>query len=250
MSTTGYNTQQFNATNSKFDFYSGSQITVWFGNILIDDINSIQWVRTQNKMPLYGYASQLFDGVADGIVMIQGTFTINFRQQGYLSAIMDSIKGLYNTLAPTDALSKTSFDKNSWPVIKQLIAGHLKNGTFGPKTIQDIQDLGNSPDFFDTVKLYEDVIWGDKQDLDPVTDGVDVSQSIDIPRGFNILISYGNPSHADTTTLADNMQSTTKSIVGVHLTGESQMIRVGGQPIQEQYSFIARNTDSFIGTSR
>ena len=55
---------------NKFDHYSGSQIGVWFGNVYIDDINSIQWTRQQSKKPLYGYASQNFDAVANGTVII------------------------------------------------------------------------------------------------------------------------------------------------------------------------------------
>lgn len=235
---------------NKFDFYSGSQITVWFGNILLDDINSIQWVRTQGKMPIYGYASQLFDTVANGTVIIQGSFTINFRQTGYLSAVVDSIKSLYKVLAPDDPTGKQQFDQTKWPVIKNLISSHLKNGTFGPSSIAEIQELGNSENFFDLAKVYEDAIWGARDERAPALDAPDVKQSKDIPGGFNILISYGNPSSSEARTMRDNMQSTTKSLTGVHLLGEAQRIEVGGQPIQEQYNFIARNTDEFLGTSR
>ena len=235
---------------NKFDFYSGSQITVWFGNILIDDINSIQWVRTQSKMPIYGYASQLFDAVADGIVVIQGSFSVNFRQQGYISAVIDNISNLYKVLAPDDPTGKQQFDQTKWPVIKDLIASHLRNGTFGPSSMAEIQELGNNPDFFDLAKGYEDTIWGSDDVGDTSQDPPDIKQSSDIPGGFNILISYGNPSHKETSTLNDHMQSTTKTLVNVHLMGESQLIQVGGQPIQEQYNFIARDSDQFIGTSR
>jgi hypothetical protein len=247
MSTTTQNQELF---INKFDFYSGSQITIWLGNILIDDINSIQWVRTQGKMPIYGYASQLFDSVAKGTVIIQGSFTINFRQQGYLAAVLDNISSLYKTLAADDPTGKRQFDQTKWPVIKDLIAAHLKNGTFGPSSVAEIQELGNSQDFYSLAKVYEDSIWGERDSRAPTLEPPDVKQSLDIPGGFNIMISYGNPSQNQTTTLRDHMQSTTKTLVGVHLMGESQMIQVGGQPIQEHYSFIARNTDEFIGTSR
>jgi hypothetical protein len=251
MSTQGYYNQSQDQFINKFDFYSGSQITIWFGNILIDDINSIQWVRTQGKMPIYGYASQLFDAVADGTVVIQGSFAINFRQSGYISAVLESITTLYKVLAPDDPTGKQQFDQTKWPVIKDLIASHLRNGTFGPSSIAEIQELGNSENFFDLAKVYEDTIWGASDARNPaLINAPDVKQSMAIPGGFNILISYGNPSHTETNTLRDHMQTTTKSLVGVHLLGEAQMIQVGGQPIQEQYNFIARNTDEFMGTSR
>jgi len=252
-----------NQVINKFDFYSGSQANIWFGNILIDDINSIQWVRSQGKMPIYGYASQLFDAVAVGTVVVQGTFSINFRQRGYLPAIINEISGLYKILAPDDPSGKKQFDQTKWPVIRGLVQMHLKNGTFGPQSIIEIQELGNNENFFELAKDYENLIWGigpandytSEKDIQQVSENTsswdppDVKQAKDIPGGFNILITYGSQSQ-EAETLSDHMQSTTKSLTGVHLIGESQLVQVGGQPIQEHYSFIARNTDEFIGTSR
>jgi hypothetical protein len=254
MGTTGYYSSNIDPIVNKFDFYSGSQITVWFGNIWLDDINSIQWVRTQNKMPIYGYASQMFDSVANGIVTIQGTFTINFRQRGYIQAIMDNIKVLYQAFVPDSADAKSPYDSSTWSTVKDLIALHLKNGTFGPKSVQEIQELGNSTNFFEQAKLYESVIWGDTGLINPDKtreySAADMMQASELPDGFNIMITYGNPSQNDLQTMRDHMQSTTKSLIGVHLVGESQIIQVGGQPVQEQYSFIARSTDEYIGTTR
>jgi len=234
----------------RFDFYSGSQITVWFGNIFIDDISSIQWSRTQNKVPIYGYASQLFDAVASGIVIIQGSFVVNFRQQGYMSAIMSGIKTLYQSFGTNSSYSKAQ-NEDTWPMVTSMINTHLRNGTFGPQTVQEMIDLGNSGDFFALAKEYEKIIWDNVGENDkPVRFPSDVQQAKDIPGGFNIMISYGSPSDSDMKTQKDVMQSTTKTLTGVHLTGESQIISVGGQPTQEQYSFIARNSDEFIGSSR
>jgi hypothetical protein len=232
---------------NRFDFYSGSQITVWFGNIMIDDISSIQWVRQQNKMPIFGYASQYFDAVANGIVTIQGSFVINFRQQGYLPAVIQKIKDLYKVYNSGSSESKINASSSQWPVVKELISAHLRNGTFGPQTAQDIQDLGNSPDFFETVKIYEEFIWGNTISSAENTlnyEPPDVKQAKEISDGFNILISYGDPTYTTPKTMTDYMQSTVKMLDHVHLLGQAQMIQVGGQPVQEQYNFIARSTDA------
>lgn len=236
---------------NKFDFYSGSQITVWFGNIFMDDINSIQWARTQNKRPIYGYASQKFDAVAKGTVLTQGNFTINFRQVGYLTAVMEEIKNIYKDITGgKTAEEKAKFNLESWPQVRKLIGHHLKNGTFGPTTSQAMKDLGDSQDFLELAKIYEDTIWGDVTAIDEYGKqreiAADVSQSEIIPNGFNILITYGNTSGSENQTLNSRLQSTTKALNGVHLIGESQAIQVGGQPVQEQYNFIARSTDEYI----
>jgi hypothetical protein len=247
---TGYKDQLEDTLVNKFDFYSGSQISVWFGDIFLDDINSIQWVRTQNKTPIYGYASQMFDAVAKGTVLIQGSFMINFRQQGYIPAIVAVIKNLYEEFRSGDPNKKVQ-NNQSWLTVKNLIALHLQNGTFGPSSAQEIQDLAKNPDFFDLAKEYEKIIWDSVSEKDTaIKFPADVQQSEDIPNGFNIMISYGVPQTTDAQSNLERMRSTTKTLIGVHLVGESQVIQVGGQPVQEQYSFIARNTDDYLGTSR
>ena len=240
---------------NKFDFYSGSQITVWFGDILVDDINSIQWTRVQNKKPIYGYASQQFDAVAKGTILIQGDFSINFRQRGYLSVILDEIKYLYKRYTGNlkdDEIANA--DEGRWKEVRKMIGLHLRNGTFGPTTSEDIRNIGDSPDFMQLAKVYEDVIWGDEAGgMYPEKEAVfpaDVNQSNVIPDGFNILVTYGNVSNSEARTIRDQLQSTTKALNGVHLIGESQVIQVGGQPVLEQYSFIAKDSDKYIGTTR
>lgn len=245
----GYNSPAQQYDINKFSYYSGSQITVWFGDILIDDIVSIQWVRSQSKRPIYGYASQQFDAVANGTVMIQGNFSINFRQSGYLSIVLFEIKKIYSEVSNTE----------SWPVIRSIIGQHLKNGTFGPQTSQEIIDIGNSPDFLSLAKGYESIIWGDDtlitgsmspSDEDESyikTTPADTRQARDIPDGFNILITYGDTSGNSSRTINDYAQSTTKAINGVHIIGDGQVIQTGGQNIIEQYDFIARGTDEYIG---
>ena len=225
--------------STTFSYYSGSQITVWFGNILIDDINSIQWARTQNKMPIYGYASQNFDAIANGAVLIQGQFTINFRQQNYMSYIMKSIKDLYQNYN-----TQQNQDPAVWSTVQNLISQHLKNGTFGPQTAQDIQNLGNSPNFFQLADDYASAVWGSAATQGATISPADIEQANDLPNGFTIQVAYGSQPSVDAQTTIQLMQSTTKTLTGVHILGSSQTIQVGGQPVQEQYSFIARDTDN------
>ena len=229
------------ATFNKFDYYSGSQISVWFGNIFIDDIASIQWQRQQNKKPIYGYASQEFDAVANGTVIIQGSFIINFRQSGFLSMVMQEITDLYNGLTRVE----------NFESVKQIIDMHLRSGTFGPQTADEIEALGNDPDFVKLAASYENIVWND-EDTGPggPTTAPDVQQAITIPTGFDILVNYGSTAGNEHSRYTDYLQSASKTLLGVHLVGESQVIQVGGQSVMEQYDFIARGSDAVTGTSR
>jgi hypothetical protein len=224
---------------NKFDYYSGSQIAVWFGNVFVDDVASIQWQRQQNKKPIYGYASQMFDSVANGTVIIQGSFIINFKQSGFLSMVMDEIQQIYSGVTVVE----------NYEAVQQLVQMHLRMGTFGPKTSEEIVALGNSPDFIAEAAAFENIIWEDVK-KPPTTTGPDVYQPMIMPDGFDILINYGSTSGNEHSRYTDYLQSAEKALLGVHLIGESQVIQVGGQPVMEQYDFIARNTDAVTGTRR
>jgi len=66
------------------DYYSGSQVQVMMGDVLLDAAVGIAFSVQQNKTPVYGYANQYYAFVADGQVFVQGSLTIAFKEAGYL----------------------------------------------------------------------------------------------------------------------------------------------------------------------
>jgi hypothetical protein len=222
-----------------FSYHSGAQISVWFEDIWINDISSISWQYSQEKRPLYGYASTYFDAVARGQVMIQGNFTINFRQRDYISFVINNLRNLATDL-------KTSVSREDqtsrWDAVKPRIASHLRNGTFGPQSLQDVRELGQREDFWDVVDRYEKVLWETLSDQEKERLGApDVLQHEWKPEGFDIQIIYGEVVDKRSETPYDVMSSTTKTLKGVHLVGTSQMIQANGEPIQEGYAFFAKD---------
>lgn len=93
---TSMSPDKFNKRNNyatyKYDYFSGCQSKVYFGDVWVDDIITIQWSSSQNKTPIYGYASQNFDAVARGTFLLEGSLTIAFKEVGYLNAIMNLLK--------------------------------------------------------------------------------------------------------------------------------------------------------------
>jgi len=77
-------------------YFSGSQAGVYIGDVYIDEITSIRYRGTQQKIPIYGYASQLFDRVAPGPFIVEGEFTINFKESAYLWAVLERYEEVIN----------------------------------------------------------------------------------------------------------------------------------------------------------
>jgi len=223
-----------------FSYHSGAQISVWFDDIWVNDISSISWQYSQEKRPLYGYASSYFDAVARGQVMVQGNFTVNFRQEGYIRFVIDNIRRLERAV-------KTSFSASEanerWKKIRPTIASHLKNGTFGPQSYEEIKNLGQSLNFWEDVDAYENIIWESLEDQEKLGPhgSPDMVQHVTQPEGFNIHVIYGEVVDKRSETPYDVMSSTTKVLKGVHLIGSSQIIQANGEPIQEGYAFFARD---------
>lgn len=72
-------------------YFSSIDAEIYFGDLFIDDISSIQYEVVEKVMPIYGYNSLKFDFMLFGNRMIQGEFTINFTKSGWL---LDIIKTL------------------------------------------------------------------------------------------------------------------------------------------------------------
>jgi len=66
-----------------------AQVSVFVGNVWVDDAYRIE-VRDQNQLiPLYGYADKEFTAVAQGKRIVQGSLIINYRYPEYLLAAID-----------------------------------------------------------------------------------------------------------------------------------------------------------------
>jgi hypothetical protein len=178
-----------------YDYYSGADCKVFYGDIWVDDIITIQWSVNQNKTPIYGYASQLFDAVAKGQILVQGTMSVAFKEVGYLNLIqstmeaqrrdagklvarkIDTVRALAdNRLAKFeprltqlgDNSSAPSFSTSFNPVgipevirneetIEQILLGKKA----GQSLSREMQLQNKNRDFEDFAEILEDSIWGD-----------------------------------------------------------------------------------------
>ena len=228
-----------------FSYHTGSQISIWFGDVWVNDISAISWQYSQEKRPLYGYASQHFDAVAKGQVFIQGSFTVNFRSRDYVSYLLNELP----VLAGGKTLGTDADER--WKAIRPVVSQHLKNGTFGPSTQEELRALAESDDFWENADLYERAIWGELEEKDSLGEmriTPDILQYSKRPKGFDITVTYGDMRDSDPQSLYDVLNTTVKTLNGVQLTGTAQVIRANGEPIQEEYSFIAQDMDKNIGT--
>jgi hypothetical protein len=254
--------------NSIVSHNSGNAAAIYIGDIWIDEVSSFSYTTSQDKSPLYGYASQQFDDTAAGHVLVQGQFTINYKEQGYLWLVLRrwfnigaaqtyfSAKGIRDPLLARKAKILTReklgasgdgiggrpiIGSNGTKVSRATVERLLQGRTSRQERYNFYQSLtghataspgtGGDKIFEDIVEAFEDQVWkypGNKQLLEQIRRTDD-----NIFDGFDMYVTFGNYSNP-------KANHTAQKIVGVRLLSQGKSIVIDGNPIQEQYSFIAR----------
>lgn len=237
------------------EYFSGSQVNLYIGDVLIDEANALSISVHQRKRPIYGYASQLFDRVARGTVLVEGQFQINFKESGYLYAVLNRHRALHQN--NTSRIARSPFipatevgvegggarrdgvrgflDRRN---IEAILQDELGGQPLSPEQrIQYWQELAGYASYAGALgftesvfKEFEDAIWSPTGTIGQVR-RVDE----EVLNNFTIYITYGDYNRND------RVNHTARRIDNVHLIGQAQEITINGQPIAEVYSFIARD---------
>jgi hypothetical protein len=250
------------------EYFSSNQCFLYIGDVWVDEVTSMQYVRQQQKTPLYGYASQLFDATSAGHVLVSGSFSINFKEQGYLWAVLrrwhslDSkmldIKGYRDPASAKKARALVMNKRGADPF--NSTGGRPVVGSNGTKisraTIESITkgdasktdrdkfykslagyssfDVGSPQDrtFEDIVEAFEDEVWNTADNADLLNEARNPDNVLF--DNFDAYVVFGNYSNPKS-------NHTVQKIIGIRLTSQGKTIMMNDQPIQEQYSFIARS---------
>lgn len=131
------------------DYFSGAQVGIYIGDIFVDEVTSLTYGVSQERTPIYGYASTLFDAVSLGQVIVTGQFAINFKEAGYLWLVLQRYKALMKGhSSPFVYGSKPNEGEQIVKqTIEQAINGELKQDkrgkAIGGLTVQDYQWLAS-----------------------------------------------------------------------------------------------------------
>lgn len=208
----------------KTHYYSGGQAQVYYDDVFLDEISSLNFTTVTNKTPFYGYSSTYFDTVAKGNILIQGSFVINFVTTNYLSIIAESIRqrkeGILVDVNEDGVLVRPDL---TVPGSRIILKKNMDAFQF-QQAINQIRGLGNREFLQFAQKIQSDK----SQTLSFSND------KFYTLKPFEIFAVFG-----DETDRTSN--HTVKKIKDVYLTAQAQVISSSGEVIQEQYSFIARD---------
>lgn len=208
----------FELNTYKTYYYSGGQAQIYLEDVFLDEVANLTFTTVTNKSPIYGYASERFDTVAKGNMLIQGSFTINFVSAGYLQIVSQIVRE-----GNGDA-------KSDNPDRRDLLLNGVKfreidsSNTFElTQAINQIRGFGNAEFKQLSKEMY------DRKSRSRVLN----AQFYELPP-FDIFAVFGDINDS-------TANHTVRQIKEVYLTGQSQVISSSGEAIMEQYTFIARD---------
>lgn len=91
-------------------YFSSIDAEIYFGDIFVDEVVSISYQTSQNAQPIFGYNSYIYDDIALGARMVNGSFTINFTKSGYMYEVIDTLNALR---ADGSKVKRTSVDSRN-----------------------------------------------------------------------------------------------------------------------------------------
>lgn len=73
------------------EYFSGSDINLYLEDTYLEDAQGLEFALREKVLPIYGYNSYTADSFARGQRIVQGSFTIAFREAGYIYRILERI---------------------------------------------------------------------------------------------------------------------------------------------------------------
>lgn len=231
------------------EYFSGANIKIYFGDILIDEVTSLEYTLTEQIAPIFGFQSYTWDKVARGNRYVQGSFSINFKEVGYLQTAINRLTS--NLKGGQENQTSGYFDKKFWTDNKtkplEVIMSQDKDKKIGS--------------YYSMVKEMESAFWGEGETPDyakarpettyfyPVHELMDNKGSERMMRenGFNILVEFRDPTAENCSEYEfKNSTYTVQTIIGVQLQSKGKQITSQAQEVQEVYTFLARDIDGYM----
>ncbi len=197
-----------------FEYFCGANVFVTIGDMPILEVAGLSVSISENKRPIYGYASRHFNAVARGNVLVQGQLLINYIHQDYL---YHAIKlGMNEVSLSNDPIEfNTNFDAMS----------AVANAEVG--SAQAMAELQRK--FWNSGGLLNSTI----PNRNPH----------DAANGINLKVIFGD----EETELNGSSGKVNYVISNLHFLGRSSVINISEDVLIESYSFIARD---IIGINR
>ena len=245
------------------EYFSGAQVSLYIGDVWIDEVTSLSIALQEPREPLYGYADKRFRDMSEGQIIVHGQFSINFKEAGYLFVVLDRFHKMNGKVSVLEQVAKeyengniglggaygntkdgkivqalTVSKKDQQDAAEELAKIYtdtLKQRllTGNTKVIPNTRDLKDADE---TYKAFTSQFWQEELSEEIEELKVDRRPTNRKMNNFDMYVYFGDYKPASA-----QHAHTVQRVDSVYLTGQYKQIVINGEPIQEVYQFIARD---------
>lgn len=226
------------------EYFSGSNIRIFFDDIFVDECTGLQFELQEEVRPIHGYNSYTMDHLMRGKRLVQGSFSMNFRDRYYLYSLLDELTQDRDNFEYEDNFPLRDY-ANQFPSREEYKDDIEKYRNI----LHEYAERGWDTKFNELSNILEDKLW-EKGSADNREDKISEAKYKplfpDQDTTFDIVIEYGNY-HKEHLTAREKRYAeavnpgTIEVLKNVQLTGCQKVIDTSGKPIQEMYRFLAED---------
>lgn len=208
-------------TNPNIRYFSGSQASLYIGDVWVDEIVNYSFTMQHDRTPVYGYGSQHWDFMPKGTIIIMGEFTINFKEPNYLWIILERYRKF-----KTSGFKRNKSEQQKLDKLKADL--EIQPNSFAQDSRRNLRAF-----FSAKIDNLENVQKAIQLNFD--NEGLPSNQRKQKEHmnhaSFNMVIGYGQP----------GPDSIGERINDIQIMQKTKVLQSDGRPITETYSFIARD---------
>jgi hypothetical protein len=202
-------------------YFTATQARIYVGNLFMDELVQIQFTYQGNRIPIYGYSSELADGFGTGRRLVQGQLALNFVTEGYLYTVLKEFAKMASN-RPASVQDANIADLTTTVQQYQTLAAQKDDQTDQLQALSiKIQSLADSLG---------------PSGLDLYTAGRTVSTQSKSPLALSIPFDIRFE-------LTGAGRTVTKIIRNCLLTANDQVYDQSGSTLLDAYGFVARSLD-------
>ena len=238
------------------NYYSGLDMSCYFSNIYMDEIIQLTFQEAEQTRPNMGYADYTYRSVTHGARIVQGSFTINFKEAYYIPKLLDYLASPETIDKKLEALTKEAKEETDASVLEMkrlALKGDFSMEDFVNSSTKNREEGGLWSELMDAL---DSAFWGEDTELSnayKIKSGASQARSASFktrPKfyttedGFEIVVKYGQPEeNVDNDSYAQGSRfprwGTLETLQNCHITSVAKSIDDSGKNILEVYSFIA-----------
>lgn len=231
----------------KFDttYWSGYDVEVYLNDIFLDESVQISWQVLERVQPYYHYSSYVPTRIHHGSRIVNGEFTINMKQSGFIYSALEQIRSGSLSYDPLKLEEKpvkfsqtngVSFDPTT--ADKDALAAYIKSYNRATREQDDTLEsvYQTSPP---KIRNYAGI-------FETGGSGFDISVIFGSKLRSSLTLSYSTDNNYYARNSIKPLTNVTKPVTGVMVKGASIMgsamsVDDSGRNIMETFTFQAKN---------